>query len=110
VREQARKLNLHVRGQSSAQGNFQRAIDSLRDYNVVEHSRAETTREVAYSRTFSNNLISAFYRVLTMAYNTQNYWVFELCPSSGILKTREYMFPSSGEVGITYSVRSPRKS
>jgi hypothetical protein len=24
-----------------------------------------------------------FYRVLTMVYNTQNYWVFGLCPSSG---------------------------
>jgi hypothetical protein len=25
-----------------------------------------------------------------MAYNTQNYWVFGLCPSSGILETREH--------------------
>jgi hypothetical protein len=25
-----------------------------------------------------------------MAYNTQNYWVFGLCPSSSILKTREH--------------------
>jgi hypothetical protein len=24
-----------------------------------------------------------FYRVLMMVYNTQNYWVFGLCPSSG---------------------------
>jgi hypothetical protein len=39
-----------------------------------------------------------------MVYNTQDYWVFGLCPSSGILKTQKkatfwkfYMFPSSGE-------------
>jgi hypothetical protein len=27
--------------------------------------------------------MSRFYRVLTMVYNTQNYWVLELCLSSG---------------------------
>jgi hypothetical protein len=27
-----------------------------------------------------------------MVYNTQNYWGFELCPSSGILKSREHNF------------------
>jgi hypothetical protein len=52
-----------------------------------------------------------------MAYNTQNYWVFVLCPSSGILKTRKYtifrkldLFPFSGEGGDTYSVGSLRKT
>jgi hypothetical protein len=33
-----------------------------------------------------------FKRILTMVYNTQNYRVFGLCPSSGILKTREQCF------------------
>jgi hypothetical protein len=39
-----------------------------------------------------------------MVYNTQNYWVFGLCPSSGILETIENttfrkldLFPSSGD-------------
>jgi hypothetical protein len=27
-------------------------------------------------------IASRFHRVLTMVYNTQNYWIFELCPSS----------------------------
>jgi hypothetical protein len=27
-----------------------------------------------------------------MVYNAQNYWVFRLCPSSGILKTTKYYF------------------
>jgi hypothetical protein len=27
---------------------------------------------------------------LTMVYNTQNYWDFGFCPSSGILETREH--------------------
>jgi hypothetical protein len=31
-------------------------------------------------------------RVLTTVYNTQNYWDFRLCPSSGILKTRRQPF------------------
>jgi hypothetical protein len=50
-----------------------------------------------------------------MVYNTQNYWVFGLCPSSGILETRKHtvsesdLFLSSSEGGDTYSVRSLRK-
>jgi hypothetical protein len=48
-----------------------------------------------------------------MLYNTQDYWVPELCPSSGILKNTAFrkldLFPSSGEgVGDTYSVGSVR--
>jgi hypothetical protein len=48
--------------------------------------------------------------VLTMVYNTHNYWVFGLFPSSGILENITFLkldlFPSSGEGGIedTYSV------
>jgi hypothetical protein len=52
-----------------------------------------------------------------MVYDTRNYWVFGLCPSSGILKTLENtafrkldLFPSSGEGGDIYSVGSVRKS
>jgi hypothetical protein len=30
------------------------------------------------------------YRVLTMGYNTQNHWVFGLCPSFGIIETRSH--------------------
>jgi hypothetical protein len=48
-----------------------------------------------------------------MVCNTQNYWVFSLCPSSGILETRKHItfrkldhFPSSGE-GETLSQLSP---
>jgi hypothetical protein len=46
----------------------------------------------------------------------QNYWVFGLCPSSGILETRKHnvsetgSFPSSDEGAETYSVGSLRKS
>jgi hypothetical protein len=31
-----------------------------------------------------------FWYLLNMVYNTQNYWVFGLCPSSSILKTRKH--------------------
>jgi hypothetical protein len=48
-----------------------------------------------------------------MVYNTRNYWVFGLFPSSGILENTTIwkLFPSSGEGGgeDTYSVGPIRK-
>jgi hypothetical protein len=35
-----------------------------------------------------------------MVYNTQNYWVFGLYPSSGILKTRELDVSETGSVSV----------
>jgi hypothetical protein len=59
-----------------------------------------------------------YYRVLTMVYNTQRYWVFGLCPSSVFLlnnneKTQRFgnwicFSPQVRE--DTYSVGSLRKS
>jgi hypothetical protein len=43
--------------------------------------------------------------ILKMVYHTQNYWIYGLCPSSGILETTNAtfrkldLFPSSGEGG-----------
>jgi hypothetical protein len=31
-----------------------------------------------------------------MVYHTQNYWVFGLCPSSGILETRKHNVSETG--------------
>jgi hypothetical protein len=50
-----------------------------------------------------------------MVYNTRDYWIFGLCPLSGILMNttpqKLYLFPSSGEgVGDHYSSGSNRKS
>jgi hypothetical protein len=51
-----------------------------------------------------------------MVYNTQNYWVFGLYLSSGILENttfrKQEKFPSTGEGWgeDTYSVGPPRKS
>jgi hypothetical protein len=51
-----------------------------------------------------------------MVYNTQNHWVSELCPSYGILRTRNLVLETEsvsiirrGEGGDTYSVRSHQK-
>jgi hypothetical protein len=52
-----------------------------------------------------------------MVYNTQNYWVWGLCPAPGILETRKHKVSVTGSVsvlrggggGVTYSVRSGRK-
>jgi hypothetical protein len=50
-----------------------------------------------------------------MVYNTQNYWGFGLCPSSGILETRKHNVSETGSVFVvrgggedTYSVGSLR--
>jgi hypothetical protein len=59
------------------------------------HAEPETTKLIH----------DGFYRVLTMVYNTQNYWVFGLCPSSGfeIIRRKNTtfrkldLFPSLGE-------------
>jgi hypothetical protein len=62
-----------------------------------------------------NYNFSGYYRVLTMVYNTQRYWVFGLCPSSGfkLLKSQRFgnwiCFRPQVREG-TYSVGSLRKS
>jgi hypothetical protein len=38
-----------------------------------------------------------------MVYNTRNYWVFGLCPSSGILKYREHNVSETGSVSVLRS-------
>jgi hypothetical protein len=35
-----------------------------------------------------------------MVYNTQNYWVLGLCPSSGILQTRKHNVSETGCVSV----------
>jgi hypothetical protein len=56
-------------------------------------------------------------RILTMVYNTQNYWVSGLCPSTGILNTRKHNVTETASVSVlrwreghTYSVGSLIKS
>jgi hypothetical protein len=50
-----------------------------------------------------------------MVYNTQIFWIFELCPSSGILETRKHnvskldLFPFSGEGGRYLLIWVPYK-
>jgi hypothetical protein len=39
-----------------------------------------------------------------MVYNTQNHWVFGLCPSSGILKAREHNI-SETLIEVSFSKR-----
>jgi hypothetical protein len=50
-------------------------------------------------------------RVLTMVYNTRNYWGFGVCPSSGIVKNTPFrkldLLPSSGERVKTPTLLGP---
>jgi hypothetical protein len=60
-----------------------------------------------------HNYTGRFYRVLTMVYNTQNYWGFGLYPSQEKEQTRHFgnwicFCPQVR--GDTYSVGSLRKS
>jgi hypothetical protein len=41
-----------------------------------------------------------FYRVLTMVYNTQNYWLFGLFPSSSILENRKHDASETASVSV----------
>jgi hypothetical protein len=52
-----------------------------------------------------------------MVYNTQNHWVYGLCPSSGSLNTRKHnffsklgLFPSSGDRRETHALLGPLES
>jgi hypothetical protein len=38
--------------------------------------------------------------VLTLVYNTQNYWLFVLFQSSGILKNRKHDVSETGSVSV----------
>jgi hypothetical protein len=45
-----------------------------------------------------------------MVYNTQNYWVFGLFPSSGILETRKHDITETGSVSVLKCVgKTPTK-
>jgi hypothetical protein len=48
----------------------------------------------------NKNYTSRFHRVLTMVYNTQNYSVFGLFPSSDILETRKQDVSETGSVSV----------
>jgi hypothetical protein len=46
---------------------------------------------------------SPYILILTMPHNTQNYWVLELSPSSGILENRKHDVLETDSVSITDS-------
>jgi hypothetical protein len=71
--------------------------------------------ENLWNQTEARRQVGTFERPLTIVYNNRNYWLFGLCPSSGIVKNTTSrkldVFPPSGEgVGDTYSVGPHRKS
>jgi hypothetical protein len=45
-----------------------------------------------------------------MVYNTQNYWVFGLCPLSVVLKSREHNVSETGFVGVFHSPEDGNRS
>jgi hypothetical protein len=50
---------------------------------------------------------SRFWRVLKMVNNTQNYWIFGLCPSSGILETRKHVSETGSVSAFRWDGRTP---
>jgi hypothetical protein len=72
-------------------------------------------QRLAWTQCKTVECMCRFWTVLTMFYNTQDYWVFGLRPSASILKNTTCpkldLFPSSGEgVEDTYFVGSVTKS
>jgi hypothetical protein len=53
--------------------------------------------------------VSRYYRVLTMVYNTQRYWVFGLCASSGFFlnKNEKHNVSETGSVSVVRWGKTP---
>jgi hypothetical protein len=60
------------------------------DTAISELKRTQNIHHLHCPFTSTDITIMMTIRVLTMVYNTQNYWVFGLFPSSGILQTRKH--------------------
>jgi hypothetical protein len=54
------------------------------------------------NRRLSKKISSRYYRVLTMVYNTQRYWVFGLCSSSGFFlnNNEKHNVSETGSVSV----------
>jgi hypothetical protein len=63
-----------------------------------KHLAKSTNYEVPYLVMF---FILRIWNILTMTYNTQNYWVSRLCPSSGIPGTGKENISETGSVSET---------
>jgi hypothetical protein len=62
--------------------------------NITNYARSEALTAVSIK-------IIILQRVLAMVYNTQDYWVFGLLPSFGILKnTKEHNVSETGSVSV----------
>jgi hypothetical protein len=61
------------------------------------------------SHQFENKLNLRYYRVLTMVYNTQRYWVFGLCPSSGFFlnNNEKHKVSETGSVSVLRWGKTP---
>jgi hypothetical protein len=71
----------------------------------------------AMEKSYSGKKKGRYYRVLMMVYNTQRYWVFRLCPSSGFFLNNNEKTHFGNWICFrpqvredTYSVGSLRKS
>jgi hypothetical protein len=91
-------------------------LEKLSDWQLLNKDSAQWS----YQPIMDNSQIpdtNKIRGILTMVFNTQNYWVSELCPTSRILNTRKNNVSETGSVSVlrwgdgdTYSVGSLRKS
>jgi hypothetical protein len=75
------------------------------DFQTIKMKAGYTSRNVGKLETDSGSrqrymYICRFYCILTMVYTARNYWVFGLCPSSGILETRKHDVSEAGYVSF----------
>jgi hypothetical protein len=82
---------------------FNRIFHTFHNYIIFYHRSYQMDQSLIliFNNIFKrmNFTISRFWRVLTMVYNTHNYWVFFWTfPSSGILETRKHDVSETGPV------------
>jgi hypothetical protein len=89
----SRRSNNYCSSQTPSRNNeFQLAGNSVILLRSINYNGSHTICHRSSIQSKFSYKNSAFacriWRVLTMVYNTQNYWVSGVCPSSGILNTR----------------------
>jgi hypothetical protein len=86
------QLIMHIGNHCDTSAARDRWEGNLRGFCILQYKRHDNIYRV--------DRYIKFWNVLTMVCNTQNYWVFRLCPSSGIQKTREHNISETGSVSV----------
>jgi hypothetical protein len=71
----------------------------LSDWQLLNKDSPQWSYQLTMDHSQISN-VNKIREILTMVFNTQNYWVSGLCPSSGILNTRKHNVSETGSVSV----------